>query len=155
MAKSMVIAALMLPLAGPAVAQTFDGRFQIEPVHNGALRLDRDSGAIELCTSVEDAKADGWSCEEVVAPNLEPADASRALAAENRQLKRRVVALERRLKTIAALATDGLPASERAAETTFSEDARRGIDQAVDVTGYALKRFSDLYRSLQGDEESQ
>ncbi|MCF3934731.1 hypothetical protein L1787_15115 [Acuticoccus sp. M5D2P5] len=153
MTKRILSAAALatVMVASPAFAETAE-RFQIVPVGETVLRLDRVTGAIELC-----AEADGgaWRCNEVVAPvPLSRGEAATALADENASLKARVTELERRLNEIGALVEgyDADKAADEAASVRLRSEARRGIDEAIDVTEYAVRRFRNLYDALTSDE---
>ncbi|WP_157961599.1 hypothetical protein [Acuticoccus kandeliae] len=153
--RSLAAAAVLsLALTSGAFAQPAEGRFQIEPVEGGVLRLDRATGGVEFCAEGTSA----WTCEIVVAASTARADgADGSLAAENAALKARVTALEKRLAMIGALVEGAEVEGEAAAEARASSDllqsrARRGIDEAVEVTGYAVRRFRDLYNVLTDDE---
>jgi len=142
----------LVALSTAASGQAPTDRFQIEEFAEGVLRLDRVTGALDLC-SLGDA---GWDCEPVVEPapdperNVTETTAWRELTAENARLEEEVARLERRLAMIAALVED--VEAEAAADDGLTEAARREIDRAVEVTDYAVRRFADLFRSLTEEE---
>ncbi|GAB5377733.1 MAG: hypothetical protein AcusKO_41950 [Acuticoccus sp.] len=160
---------LFAAAAGPARAQdtggaedTGDGRFQMERIGEDVLRLDRESGQVELCVSTA-TDTPTFACRVVIpatqttnpppaAAASEPASlASGALQAENRTLRQENARLRRRLSMIAALVKDAEDETKAAGPDTvplLPPAARREIDQAIDVTGYALSRFRDMVDSL-------
>lgn len=162
----------MLMLASPAFGQSAGapgGRYQLQESGPNVLRLDRETGEIASCSPGEGAR---WSCETLVAAaapsepegssDLADADASSEpesrsdLVAENRRLTARVAELEDRLAQVAAVAasadvptTDARPAQTSGFDV---EQTRREIDQAVEVTDYAVRRFRDLVEALTADD---
>jgi hypothetical protein len=81
------LGAAFLCLAAPALAQDAPpGRYVLQPVPDGALRLDTATGAVSLCTR---ASAD-WTCRAV-------ADDRRAIEAEVERLARENGELRRQL----------------------------------------------------------
>lgn len=151
--RTVAIVLAGLVAASPAaLGQAPGDRFQIVETADGVLRLDRVTGAVDLCT-LGDA---GWDCESVVEAAATPSrdvtetGAWRDLTAENARLKEEVARLERRLAMIAALVEGIEP--KPASEGDTVEDARREIDRAVEVTGYALRSFRDLIRALEEEE---
>ncbi|MEO1105552.1 MAG: hypothetical protein AAFW98_17755 [Pseudomonadota bacterium] len=144
--RMSIAACLTVSFCAAAAAQGIDdGRFQIEAVGENVLRLDRLTGKVEVCAQ----STPTFVCRTVVEP-AEPLSAelpaSGAMLAENEKLKAENRALRERLAMIAALVeeTDG----ERLARTT---DIRRDIDEAVEVTDYAFRRFRDLFTALGED----
>jgi hypothetical protein len=139
-----------LAISPAALGQQPTDRFQIEETAEGVLRLDRVTGAVDVC-NVGDG---GWECENVVAPASPPerdiadTQAWRDLVAEKARLEEEVARLERRLAMIAALVADADPAAMEPDDDTLTDTARREIDRAVEVTDYAVRRFGDLFRSL-------
>ena len=77
-------AALLLLIAAPAGAAELSGRYVLEKVPEGYLRLDSATGQVSLCASSEGQ----WRCSAV------PDDAA-ALTAENNRLKARIDELEK------------------------------------------------------------
>lgn len=159
-AAGVLVLAGSLGFAGTALAQEMDeSRFQIERVGEDVLRLDRATGLVELCV----ASKPTFVCREVV-PAAPPADesvtvpASGAMLAENEALKLENARLKRRLAMIAALVSDSdaadVAASRGSLRSVLPSDTRREIDEALDVTTYAVQRFSDLFRTLTEDAKS-
>jgi hypothetical protein len=83
----MRLALVLVVIAGPALAQDGPpGRYVLQPVPDGALRLDTATGAVSLCTRA----ATDWACRAV-------ADDRRAIEAETERLARENAELRRRL----------------------------------------------------------
>ena len=79
-----IVAALLLILAVPAGAAELAGRYVLEKVPEGYLRLDSATGQVSLCAPKEGL----WRCSAV------PDDIA-ALTAENERLKARIEELEK------------------------------------------------------------
>ena len=142
----------------PARAQEMDAaRFQMERVGEDMLRLDRVTGLVELCVVSKPT----FVCREVVPAAPVPDEgmsvpASGAILAENEALKLEIARLKRRLGMIAALVADtaaaDVPPTAGSLRSVLPADARREIDEALDVTTYAVRRFSDLFKTLTEDK---
>lgn len=160
-AAAVAALALCAAATAPATAQdgdaAEDGRFQMERIGEDVLRLDRESGQVELCVSTA-TDTPTFACRIVIpatqttpqpaAAASEPA--SGAVQAENRALRQENARLKRRLAMIAALVKDAEDEAKAGPATVplLPPAARREIDQAIDVTGYALSRFRDMVDSL-------
>ncbi|UOM34143.1 hypothetical protein [Acuticoccus sp. I52.16.1] len=149
-APAMLAAILALPAVTPAAAQSA-GRYQLERSGANVLRLDRDTGEIASCR--DDGTA--WQCKTLV--EADPADGTSAeMAAENRRLAERVAVLERRLGRIIAIADgrDDAAATIADAEQPAFDAAkvRRDIDEAAEITVYAVNRFRGLVEALTAEE---
>ena len=144
----------------PAAAQEDDARFTMERVGNNFIRLDQATGEVRLCVEGQA----GFTCRTVVEPAAAPitADlpAQSAVLAENERLKAEVRDLRERISMIAALVEDveadagGTGGAAASSDVGIPSIARREIDNAVEVTGYALRRFRDLIKSLTEDENT-
>lgn len=172
MARNRTTAAmlLVLTLAGTegaaAQGQTDASRFTIERVSDGIMRLDRLTGAVTVCRETPTS----YNCETLVeatdATSSDDAVERSDLVAQNERLRAANLELRQRLARIADLAAqDGLsgvvaPRGERAGEAAVASTsaegaaarARREIDEAVEVTDYALRRFLELYRAFVAEE---
>lgn len=149
--------ALAVVATAPARAQEMNAaRFQMERLGEDMLRLDRVTGLVELCVVSKPT----FVCREVVpaAPvrDDDGVPASGAILAENEALKLENARLKRRLGMIAALVADSAAADAAPASgslrSVLPADARREIDEALDVTTYAVRRFSDLFKTLTEDK---
>jgi len=159
-ARHLAHAALALGVgvaaAFPAAAQDAgdDERFQIERVGEDVLRLDRQTGQVDLCAR----STPTFVCRTVVlppAPTVAPGNgaASGEVLAENQALRQENARLKRRLAMIAALVADA--EAETPPDTLIPSAARREIDEALDVTTYAVRRFHDLFDTLTRDAPKQ
>ena len=156
--RTPAIAALALSLAlsslavfGPVHAQD-DPRFQIERVGEDVLRLDRETGEVQLCARAQPT----YACRTVVEATSREATAAPAsgeILEENNALRAENRALKEKLSMIAAIVEGADTATEAGGlrSTEFASDARRDIDQAVEVTDYAVRRFRDLLKSFDAD----
>lgn len=158
-ALALALALTMGVGAAPPTAFAQDGdRFQLVPMGEGALRLDKGTGTVEMCVG----EGDAYECRTVVeaVPVVgEQSVAEADLIAENERLRAEVADLTERLATIAALAeVAAQEGSEDAGEgrgTAMAARARREIDQALELTDYALRRFRDLYQSWTEEDVAQ
>jgi hypothetical protein len=114
-----IAAVLSLVLAAATVhAAELPGRYVLEKVPEGYLRLDSATGVVSLCSSKEGV----WRCEGV------PDDMA-ALANENERLKKRVEELEK---------------SRFAVQLPSDQD----VDKLLDLFGKMVDKFIDLSRRL-------
>jgi hypothetical protein len=114
----VVAAAFLMLAAAPAGAAELPGRYVLEKVPEGYLRLDSATGAVSLCSSKENV----WRCQGV------PDDMA-ALQVENERLKQRVEELEK---------------SRYAVQLPTDKD----IDKMMDLFGKMVDKFIDLSRRL-------
>lgn len=161
----LLIAAVLAAM--PAAAQS--GRYQMQPTQDGVLRLDTHTGALALCTG----RADDWRCTDVVPADGAAADATRpnesdAAIARLRAERDRLRAQLNEIARIAGAsqAGAGSQSADRdaaqldgaqldGAALDGAQEAKREIDEALEVTDYALRRFRDLYRSFRTDADGQ
>lgn len=128
-----------------ALAQADEPRFQLQEVSGGVMRMDRETGAVELCRG--DASA-GFACETVVAAaGADNSETAKALKAQNEALRAEVAALKATLAQIVELATPAAEATE--SEPLITSTTRRDINRALEVTDTALRTFRDLFKGLQ------
>lgn len=140
MAARGVIAIVAFVLTAlPAASEGVESRFQMLQAGEDVLRIDTLTGAIDTCG----AQGDGWSCRRVVAPpdggrDVEAAQLREALAERDR--------LKSALGEIAKIAAEAI--GEPHPPVAMSDEARRSIDEALDVTDYTLRRALTIYRAL-------
>lgn len=163
------------PPAVDAPAPGDDARFTVKETKDGLLRLDRQTGVVSLCRE----GAAGWSCAPVPDAQKTLDREMSALDAENRKLKARIGALERRLKAIARSAdpegkdaqdapdtNEGLEGGDgtkkhglreddagRNGDENLSPKERRHLDQFMDFSETALRRFFGLMKVLREEYE--
>src|SRR4029079_13582818 len=88
----LLIAIVAVMLGGSeARAAEIAGRYVLEKVEQGFLRLDSETGAMALCS----AKADEWECQTIKDQGLDLTAEIGRLKAENDRLKARVTELEK------------------------------------------------------------
>lgn len=130
-----VVVLLMLPNARPASANPpgdadQPGRFVMQPVDGGIMRLDTRTGAVALCTR----KGTSFACEPVPDSRAPESELAR-LAAENRELKDRLARLE----------AEG-PAARKSLELPSEAE----VDKALDYFERMVKKFRDRMKNLEG-----
>ncbi|MCJ8142791.1 hypothetical protein MKI84_07655 [Ancylobacter sp. A5.8] len=132
-----------------------EGRFTMQPVEGGILKLDTRSGAMSFCHARGvPAAATDWVCEAV------PEDRA-ALEAEIARLQARIATLEKPgVPDIMAPpvpvpgtppdATPPIPPQAGKPETPEEERTRlrAAMDQAMDMADYAFRRFKEMVDRL-------
>ncbi|MFN3745708.1 MAG: hypothetical protein ACK4TL_13475 [Hyphomicrobiaceae bacterium] len=126
----------------PAAAQTREapGRFTMQPVEGGFLRLDTQTGAVSLCRP-------GTGNLVVCQPAQEEQGLAQEIArlrAENLELKAEV----KRLKETAGLTS---PDTERPGKEKFQLPSEEDVDSALDYLERMFKKFRDRLRRLDED----
>lgn len=160
-ARTPLALALICLTAGPALAQqstpgTEGGRFTLQEVRAGYLRLDHTSGEVSLCRE----RDQGWTCDLIADDRTAYSDEILRLEEEKAVLERRVAALEERLDAIIGLAerpVDGEAApagAPKASTVTPDASMEAEIDQALDVTERAMRRFFGIIQGLQRDYQT-
>ncbi len=122
----IVITAVILSGSGAPAAETA-GRYDLERVEQGFLRLDSETGAMALCS----AKAGVWECAPVKDQDLDLTAEIGRLKSENDRLKARVVELEKGGGPIK------LPSDQE-------------VDRMMDIFGKMFDRFLDFAREMDG-----
>lgn len=175
-ALAAVAAATAFATPGHAQARldTPDPRYQMKETGDGYLRLDNETGAVSHCRRIS---AD-WSC--TITPDerrtLEAElrtlrEEQQELQIENKRLRTflrdlairadRAAAAPGRLPAGSGASTDASQeeqptarapsATDRDGDGDFAEEAKRDIDQALDVTDYALRRLFGTFRDLEDE----
>jgi hypothetical protein len=138
------VAALMfacsIALAGTASGQTAPpekpGRFTMQPIDGGFLRLDTESGAMSLCTK----RGASVVCE--------PVDDQRASQGEIERLTQENKALKEDLKRLEELVTaDG--SNRPARGPKFNLPTEDDVDKAMSYVERMLKKFREKMRDLE------
>ena len=130
---SLLALLLLLPaqaLAADRHGSDQPGRFVMQPVDGGIMRLDTRTGAVALCTR----KGTSFACEPVPDSRAPESELAR-LAAENRELKDRLARLE----------AEG-PAARKSLELPSEAE----VDKALDYFERMVKKFRDRMKSLEG-----
>jgi len=144
------VLALALLAAGtlPASAQTSGapGRFVMQPIEGGFLRLDTQTGAVSTC------RAGGGN---VVL--CQPAqEEQQALAKENERLRSENAALKDQIKQLQTAAGPGVPPPavvEPPGKEKFQLPSEEDVDSALDYLERMFKKFRDRLRNLEEDSK--
>lgn len=166
-ARASLVAAMICVTGAPLAAQTAappddSGRYGLQQVRAGYLRLDRQTGAVSLCRE----RGDTWTCELVADDRAAYDDSLAVLEAENAELKARVASLEARLEDIVDLARRPVeaevavaapdapvtPDDNRTSDQELAENEAE-MDRALDFTEDAMRRLFGLMREFQRDME--
>lgn len=142
--RSAGIAAVLL-MASPALAERDapTGRYIMERVGEGMLRLDTATGAMSLCRT----EAGAWLCEEIADERKALEDRIARLSAENAALREQLAGLGVTPK--APVAGDEAPGGKS------KLPSERDVDQLMDTMEHMLKRFKDMMEKLQQNRPAQ
>ena len=134
----------------PAAAQTRDaprdapGRYTMQPVDGGFLRLDTQTGAVSMCRPGTGGTV---ACQPSVGEQRQTSADERArLRTENIELKAEI----KRLEEIAGIGRPGGPSVEPPAEK-FQLPTEQDVDQALDYVERMYKKFRDRLQNLDKD----
>jgi hypothetical protein len=127
MLRILLLLTTLILTASAAPAAEITGRYVLEKVEQGFLRLDRETGAMALCA----AKAGVWECTTVKDAGLNQNAELARLKAENETLKARIAELEK----------GGGP-------TKLPSDQE--VDRMMDIFGRMFDRFLDFAREMDG-----
>jgi hypothetical protein len=127
MLRPFLLAISIVLTAPGAGAAEITGRYVLEKVEQGFLRLDSETGVMALCA----AKAGVWQCETIKDNGLDLTRDLAGLKAENEALKSRLAELEK----------GGAP-------TKLPSD--QDVDRMMDIFGKMFNRFLDFAREMDG-----
>ena len=130
---AFVPAALALVLSSPAGASD-TGRYVLEEVDGGFIRLDTETGAVSHCRP----RDENWRCELV-------ADAQAALQDEIARLSAENAALQQRLAEVTE------PHGEPSSGPRFDLPSEEDFDRIFGVFERFMQRFMDFARGLDED----
>ena len=133
MIRALVVSAVALALAGPAVAAE-TGRYVLKDVQGGFIRLDTETGAVSHCRSRDDQ----WRCEPVADAQVALNDEINRLAEENAELQQRLAELEG-------------GQAERGLGPRLEVPSQEDLDRVFTVLESFMRRFIDFARSLNED----
>jgi hypothetical protein len=134
-------------LTGAALAQApspgeaeRSGRFLMQPVDGGVLRMDMDTGAMALCTK----RGEKFACEPVQEFPVSRGDAGR-LETENRELRAEIKRLEE------LLGLGDKPATEKPARRShkFELPTEEDLDKAMGYVERMIKKFREKMKDLE------
>ncbi len=127
MLRPLLLLTTFLLTASVVGAAEITGRYVLEKVEQGFLRLDSATGVMALC-----AARDGvWECQNVKDEGLDVAQDLARLRAENETLKSRLAELEK------SGGPDKLPSDKE-------------VDRMMDIFGKMFDRFLDFAREMDG-----
>jgi hypothetical protein len=137
-------AVLVLLATLPASAQTRDapGRYTMQPIEGGFLRLDTQTGAVSTCRAGSGSLV---LCQPAQEESQGLAKELAQLRAENIELKAEV----KRLQDLAGVAPRP-PVAEPPGEK-FQLPSEEDVDNALDYVERMFKKFRDRLRSLEQD----
>ncbi|HPG88157.1 MAG TPA: hypothetical protein PLD46_00775 [Hyphomicrobium sp.] len=131
--------------SGAAVADPASessGRYTMTPVDGGFMRLDKETGAVALCTK-KDAT---WACESVKDGTGITSDAAK-IEAENKALKERIKALED-TKTASPPSADAYP-TEPPGGSVSQLPTEEEVDKAFDYIEGMYKKLRDRIKKFE------
>lgn len=137
-------ACCLLPVASARAAPPEaerQGRFIMQPVEGGFLRMDTETGAMSMC-----ARKDGAFACAPVADERAAAREGERLAGENQQLRAEI----RRLEEMLGLGDK--PQGERHArrQPRFELPSEEDVDKAIGYIERMMKKFRDKLKDLDG-----
>ena len=141
--RTVLAALLVIPALAPAVLAAppaeaeRSGRFVMQPVEGGVLRMDSETGAMSLCVK----RAAGLTCEPVEDKAGGQRDADR-LATENRELKAEI----RRLEDMLGLGDKPVEKPVRKFELPSEQD----VDKAMSYVERMIRKFREKLKDLEG-----
>lgn len=133
-----LMASFVLPAAAQAPAPERQGRFSMQPVEGGFLRLDTQTGEVSQCTK----KPDGFACL--------PVRDDKSISAEIERLKTENQALKDDIKRLQDLVTsEGKNDDNRVNKLPSEKD----VDQALDYVERMYKKFRDRIKQFDSDTD--
>jgi hypothetical protein len=130
MLRPLLLAISIILTAHGAGSAEITGRYVMEKVEQGFLRLDSATGVMALCA----AKAGIWQCEPVRDTGLDLTKELADLRAENETLKSRLAELEK-----------------GPAPTKLPSD--KDVDRMMDIFGKMFDRFLDFAREMDSKKD--
>ena len=127
MLRPLLLALPLVLAASHSQAVEITGRYVLEKVEQGFLRLDSVTGVMSLCS----APSGIWECKAVKDEGLDGNEELLRLRAENEKLKTRIAELEK----------GGAP-------TKLPSDQE--VDRMMDIFGKMFDRFLDFAREMDG-----
>jgi regulator of replication initiation timing len=140
-----------LGLAGGALVSAAEdpARFSMTPADKGFLRLDKQTGAVSVCSD----KSGKWACEAVSDDHAQLQGEIARLTKENEDLK----AENKRLEEALGLGDDknkqaeGGPKAGRGLKLPTEQE----IDKAMDEIGRLVRKFKDKIKDIVGEERGE
>ncbi len=148
--KFAAVIAAIVALPAVAFAEMPDdgkGRYALSSVDGGVMRLDKETGAMTLCTR----KADQWSCEAVQDRSQEDRERVAKLEDENKTLKDRIRSLEQSLAAPPGAA--GTPGTaEPAPEGSAQLPSEKDVDKAFDYVEGMIKKLRERIQKYERND---
>jgi hypothetical protein len=154
--RAVTLAALV-GVASGAHGETSD-RFTMSPVDGGFVRLDKETGAMSICTmGPKEPNQEAWSCRPIKDQELELREELDRLKAENADLNNEIRRLEETFlmdkhgggsgsdKGAGAGPPGGLPPGGMPEFQLPSED---DVDQAVDYLERMIRKFRERFQDF-------
>ncbi|MFM9943090.1 MAG: hypothetical protein ACKVP7_26785 [Hyphomicrobiaceae bacterium] len=140
---SLGLGLMVLTIFAPGAAGEKPGRFTMQPIDGGVLRLDTETGSMALCTK----GSAGLTCEAVQDPRQADMDVER-LATENRDLKAEIKRLEGLLAQ--ARPDTRLPSERPGGAHRFELPSEEDVDKALSYMERMMKKFRDKLKDFDG-----
>ncbi len=131
MLRPLFLSLMIALTASTAGAAEITGRYVLEKVEQGFLRLDSETGVMSLCA----VSSGVWECTAVKDEGLDGTKELGRLRDENESLKKRLAELEK------GGATTKLPSDQE-------------VDRMMDIFGKMFDRFLDFAREMDGKDKS-
>ncbi|MFZ5673996.1 MAG: hypothetical protein ACOZAM_13630 [Pseudomonadota bacterium] len=131
MLRPLFLSLTLIFAASGAGAAEIAGRYVLEKVEQGFLRLDSQTGVMSLCA----APSGVWECRPVRDEGLDANEQLARLRDENEGLRKRLAELEK-------------------GGTTTKLPSDQEVDRMMDIFGKMFDRFLDFAREMDGKEKS-
>lgn len=160
--KSLILSSLLAAsvaasglVAAPSFAQqSTAGRYTMHQTDDGMLRLDTHTGAVSLCSKIQDS----WACKPMADENASTKEIDR-LRNENSRLRAEVDRLDKMLGLGGSRpGTEADPPRPGSQQHSFRLPSEKEVDQALNYFERMLKKFQDRLKKLeqgQGNEPKQ
>jgi hypothetical protein len=132
--------AAVLAAEGPKVEES--GRYSMTPTANGVVRLDKETGAMSLCSGTEGH----WSCQEMD-------DSQRTLTAEIDRLRAENKSLKEQLDHVDQNLGLNEPGSDAPSKPKFTLPTEQDVDRAFDYLEAMAKKIHERLDRLQEQQE--
>lgn len=135
MTRAVLFAVVLAAVSVGSAAADERGRYVLEPVEDGVIRLDTESGTVSHCRT----RTGNWRCESLADERKALDDEIGRLAEENERLKQRVAELEAELM------------DERPGGSSLRLPSEEDLDRVVGFFEKLMRRLMDMARDLNED----